>query len=397
MEMMKAVADVESVPEIKARRIPSPKIKNVDNFKISSKKAKVPSKAPKIPKIPKGSVHSKAKVHTSKDDELFHVIGNPVKMSDEPVADDERQPKKSSKKKKNKKKNKKSNKKKWDDASSDGSFSVSSYGGSYLGSLGSLGSFDPNDDLSDSERSFGSGSSFEGRQHYTARKRKEEIMQEKIEMLTRISNMSRMGFTATRKWSMKDELDEIRFECYRMTRENNSRKAVKNMQHMLITAATIVEFANSIVNPFNLKLQGFSKNLMLTVSDYDDSLEELHHKWSGRTSVGPELTVLFTFVTSAIFHHAGNVMSSPNDSSEQSAPKSRGPDMSSMLGLFSNMMPKTSVPKMPPKTSGPVASESSSASESKESTSDSKKRRPMKGPSGAGVPFANIMPSLQIP
>lgn len=355
--MMKAVRDVESALEVKPRRIPSPRIKNVDNF-ISKSKSKV--------KEPKGKGEA----------DLFHVIGNPQKMSDEPL-----QPK-TKKKKKDKSKPKSKKSKNTNYASSDGSFSVSSYGGGSLGSLSIGGSFESNDSL-DSDVS---GSSFEGRQNYTRKKRKEEIMQEKIEMLTRISNMSRMGFTATRKWSMKDDIDEIRFECYRMTRENNSRKSVKNMQHMLITAATIVEFANSIVNPFNLKLQGFSKNLMLTVSDYDDSLEELHHKWSGRTAVGPEMTVLFTFVTSAIFHHAGNVMStSPNEST----PPSKGPDMSSVFGLFSNMMPKTSVP-----TPKPVPPQSNV---NNVNNANSKRRRPMKGPSGAAMPFANIIPSMQVP
>lgn len=353
MEMMKAVRDVESVADIEPHRLPSPKNKK----KTSSKKV-----------ASKGSKKTKPK-----DVDLFQVIGNPLKMSDEPTSEAGEKKKKKKEKKQNK------SKKKATYASSDGSFSLSSYG-SLGGSVCS--SFESNEG-SDSDCS---GSSFEGRERYTRNKRKEEIMQEKIEMLTRISNMSRMGFTATRKWSMKDDIDDIRFECYRMTRENNSRKSVKNMQHMLITAATIVEFANSIVNPFNLKLEGFSKNLMLTVSDYDDSLEELHHKWSGKTSVGPEMTVLFTFVTSAIFHHAGNVMSTPGGGTpggqQARASTSKGPDMSSVFGLFSNMMPKP--PKSTRTTTPPVST-------------DKSKRRPMKGPGGAGIPFANLIPSMQVP
>ena len=373
-EIMKAVADVEAVPDIKPHRIPSPR--NPRNPKAETKK--MSGRAKKGKGLKKGEV------------DIFHVIGNPVKMSDEPLEN----PPKNRKAKKGKKKGPKKFKNEY---SSDGSFSLSSYGGgSFAGSMASLGSYEDSEfasQYSGSDMGVESSSSFEGRQKFTRKKRKEEIMQEKIEMLTRISNMSRMGFTATKKWSMKDDIDEIRFECYRMTRENNSRKSVKNMQHMLITAATIVEFANSLVNPFNLKLQGFSKNLMLTVSDYDDSLEELHHKWSGRTSVGPEMTVLFTFVTSAIFHHAGNVMSSPGDqprSGQQS--NSRGPDMSSVLGLFSNMMPKTSVPSKPSNnTNNNVEEESCNNSNP---NPNPKKRRPMKGPSPS---FANLLPSMQVP
>lgn len=376
-EMMKAVADVEAVPEIKPHRIPSPRIKN------ETKNGKATGR------IKKGKGLKKEEV------DIFHVIGNPVKMSDEPldIAPKGRKSKKGKKHGKSKHKYSKP-------YSSDGSFSLSSYGGgSFVGSMASLGSYEDSEFGSQytggSVRSLESSSSFDGRQKFTRKKRKEEILQEKIEMLTRISNMSRMGFTATKKWSMKDDIDEIRFECYRMTRENNSRKSVKNMQHMLITAATIVEFANSLVNPFNLKLQGFSKNLMLTVSDYDDRLEELHHKWSGRTSVGPEMAVLFTFVTSAIFHHAGNVMSSPGDQqASRSESKSRGPDMSSVLGLFSNMMPKTSVPSKPSAADNDADNIADSTSST--STPGSKKRRPMKGPSG-GASLANLIPSMQVP
>lgn len=83
-------------------------------------------------------------------------------------------------------------------------------------------------------------------------------MQENIEMLTRISNMSKHGFTATKKWSLRDDIDEIRFECHRMTRKSNSKKSVESVQYILITVATIVELANSVVNPFNLRFQDFS-------------------------------------------------------------------------------------------------------------------------------------------
>jgi hypothetical protein len=382
-EIMKAVADVEAVPEIKPRKVPSPKKPITGGISIVDKKPK-----------------AKKKVQEKEENsELFRVIGNPNKMSDEPVKPEK---KKDKKKKKTKKKSKRKMKNKEavddedeDEAFSSGSFSVSSYGSdnsfmsggneSLVGGGSSHGSDDKDSDFDDdSESEFGNQKS-----RRTVEKRKEEIMQEKIEMLTRISNMSRMGFTTTKKWSMKDDIDDIRFECYRMTRENNSRKSVKNMQHMLITAATIVEFANSFVNPFNLKLQGFSKNLMLTVSDYDDSLEEIHHKWSGRTAVGPEMTVLFTFVTSAIFHHAGNVMNAPSEQ-KQGNNTSKGPDMSSVLGLFSNMMPRptTAQKKSNTSTSNPISTNNDQ--------SPRKHRRPMKGPSG-GPSLNNILPSMHVP
>ena len=61
------------------------------------------------------------------------------------------------------------------------------------------------------------------------KKRKEELLHEKVEMLTRIANLSKNGFTTTKQWDVKDDIDEIRYECYRMQRESNSKKSMKIM------------------------------------------------------------------------------------------------------------------------------------------------------------------------
>lgn len=315
-----------------------------------------------------------AKSDVAHNDDLFRVISNPQKMLDKPRIPGKKDSKKKEKKKRGSSVHSMSS---LSDYSSDNEM-PSSLG---LGSLASQGSMMEGMEFQDEGMSPSQADydSAVGRHQYSRQKRKDELMQEKIEMLTRISKMSKQGFAATRKWSMRDDIDEIRFECYRMTRENNSKKAVKNMQHGLITLATILEFANNMINPFNLKLQGFSRNMMLTVSDYDDSLEAIHHKWSGRTSIGPELTVLFTFATSAVFHHAGNV-SSTNNPPTSREPKPVGGmglgDMSSMLGMLSNLMPKTpAVPSAQPAAGQAQSSPPSTVAE------EPKKRRSMRGPS----------------
>ena len=204
-------------------------------------------------------------------------------------------------------------------------------------------------------------------------------------MLTRISNLSKKGISARKKFNMNDDIDDIRFECYRMTREKNSQKAVKSMQQMLISAATFIEFGNMMFDPFNLKLNGFSKNMLLTVSDYDDSLEEIHHKWSGKTAVGPEMMVLFSFITSAIFHHAGNTTTS-------STTKSSGSSGSSFMNLFSSMMPGKPKAEAPEKPVAPVKKDT--VNESNNVSDAPKKRKTMKGPSAS--PFAGLVSNMKI-
>jgi len=372
MDIMKSIADVEAGPIVPPRSISS---KNVDKISISNiKNLPFPDKK-SLPKKTKKSKKLKSPPPPDgKGLDMFKSIGNPAKMADEPAIINH--PSKS-----------KNRGRKSRSVSSMGSDSSMSSMGGFSGgsSSGSSGS------RSGSDRSDISGSSsYADREEFTKQRRKEEIMQEKIEMLTRISKMSNEGFTTTKKWTLKDDIDEIRFECYRMTRENNSRKSVKKMQHILISVATMIEFANGMVNPFNLKLQGFSQNMMLTVSDYDDSLEELHHKWSGRTSFGPEMTIMMTFVSSAIFQHAGNCASTPSQPTSSAPPqKTSGKDMSSVLGMFSNMMPK---PKPVP-VRKPV--ETPTEPDDTEPVIEiPKKRRTMKGPS-ANI-LENLSPSMTV-
>lgn len=289
--------------------------------------------------------------------DLYEAIGNPDKMTSSPVTNTEEQ---------------------GDDEA--GSISDLSFDSRSLSSAGGT-SVDSNDT---SEEVKSDVPDVSNNKKYAMKRRQEEVAQEKIELLSRISRLSHEGFTATKKWSLKDDLDDVRFECYRMTRESNTRKSLKTMQHILITIATVIEFANSAVNPFNLRLDGFSKNLMLTVSDYDDSLEQLHHKWSGRTSVGPEMTLLFTFVTSAIFHHAGNVMTGTTSTT---TPGPRKPDVSSLLSLFSKFATSNPKPKPKPKPE----------SETETKPIPKATRRSMKGPSSSTNPFVSQIPSMKLP
>lgn len=322
--------------------------------------------------------HPVGELDAGADDDLFRVISNPQKMLSNPRRE------KGAKKRKKKKRDVYSvhSMSSFSEYSSDAR-PPSSIG---IGSLCSHPSF-----IGQMEDADGSEAECDiagGGQRSARVLRREEIIQEKIEMLSRISKMSKQGYAATKKWGMRDDIDDIRFECYRMTRENNSKRAVKHMQHGLITLATILEFANNLINPFNLKLQGFSRSMMLTVSDYDDSLEAIHHKWSGRTSMGPELTVLFTFATSAVFHHAGNVSNNASASDQPPRqPKSVGGtglgDMSSMLGLFSSLMSKGA--QQPKTTVSEVETETQPSQRAEQA--GRKGRRSMRGPS---IPVASM-------
>jgi hypothetical protein len=142
------------------------------------------------------------------------------------------------------------------------------------------------------------------------RKKKEDAMREKVELITRITNLNKLGFSATRKFSIRDDLDEIRYEFYRLQRENNVKKSMKTMQKILISITTAVEMLNNHFDPFNFKLDGLSKSIMLSIDDFTDVFEQLYDKYSGKSKVAPELQLVFALCSAAVFHHAGNCIKS---------------------------------------------------------------------------------------
>ncbi len=227
------------------------------------------------------------------------------------------------------------------------------------------------------------------------KKRKEELLHEKVEMLTRIINLSKNGFTATKEWDVKDDIDEIRYECYRMQRESNSKKSIKIMRRVLVTITTLVETGNSYFNPFNLRLDGFSESMMLNLDDYDDCFEQIHHKYSGRSSVGPEMQILFTFMSAAIFHHAGNAIGGGRGGGGSEKKKSSVSPMSSVMSMMGMLNRNKSTPvasSFPTPRSAPpprnANHQSPAPNQSNDGANDTSKprRKTMRGPGASSMP-----------
>lgn len=266
------------------------------------------------------------------------------------------------------------------------SVSTSSSNCSSISSVSSRSST-PSDSVSSALSGSRSSAGSSGKIAREKKKRKEELLHEKVEMLTRITNLSKNGFTVTKEWNIKDDIDEIRYECYRMQRESNSKKSIKIMRRVLVTITTLVETGNAYFNPFNLRLEGFSESMMLNLDDYDDCFEQIHHKYSGRSSVGPEMQIMFTFMSAAIFHHAGNAIgrSRGGDSTEKRKP---GPSpmssVMSMMGMLNSANSASSKNYPIPRSTPPRKDHPSPDSNTPES--DKPKRKTMRGPGTSSIP-----------
>jgi hypothetical protein len=94
------------------------------------------------------------------------------------------------------------------------------------------------------------------------------------------------------------------------------------MNKILISTTTLIEMGNKKFNPFNMNLDGFSRSIMMTASDFDDIFEQIHHKYSAKSRVPPEIQLVFAFSSAAIFHHAGNCVKS-TDSDKKTEEKKK--------------------------------------------------------------------------
>ena len=351
-----------------------------------------PPPPPPMPPIPL--------VKPDTNSQLFGTLVNSLKTG--PVGQTDLAAKKNTKSKQKKKKKK-------GYASSSSSSSVPSVSTSSSSpssiSSGSSQSSSPSDLVSSgSSGSFSSAANSKKLARET-KKRKDELLHEKVEMLTRIANLSKNGFATTKSWDVKDDIDEIRYECYRMQRESNSKKSIKIMRRVLVTITTLVETGNSYFNPFNLRLDGFSESMMLNLDDYDDCFEQIHHKYSGRSSVGPEMQILFTFMSAAIFHHAGNAIGqNRNGSSSNMKKSSSASPMSSVMSMIGMLNPKRapSVSNYPVPRSTPPPREAT-GSVTPVSESDRPKRKTMRGPGASSIPESILgnknqtTPSMTLP
>ena len=137
--------------------------------------------------------------------------------------------------------------------------------------------------------------------------------EEKYELLGRLQYViDEKGFKPFRMLGPDDTLEDIRYEVFRANREMAKKRNVKMMQKALVTVGAGVEMMNSWYNPLNLRLDGFSKSLLLGIREYDEVLEELHWKYCDAVAMPPEMKLAMTFGSSLWFFHISNHSTTPS-------------------------------------------------------------------------------------
>ena len=134
----------------------------------------------------------------------------------------------------------------------------------------------------------------------------EDIQKEKQNLLFELERLQKAGFTPSKRYSMASTYEEMKFERDRLKRMRDVERSIKFSRKMLIGFAGGVEYLNKTFNPADLKLNGWSENIMENVNDYDEVFEELHDKYSDSVKMPPELKLVMMVAGSGFMFHMTN-------------------------------------------------------------------------------------------
>ena len=139
-------------------------------------------------------------------------------------------------------------------------------------------------------------------------KTKEELLKEKFQYLRKLEALEAKGITLSRRYSMDSSLDEMRGEYEYILAEKERKNAVQFQGKVLTTLITGLEFLNNKMDPFDIKLDGWSEQISENLEDYDDLFGELHEKYKSKAKMAPELKLMFQLAASGMMIHMTNTM-----------------------------------------------------------------------------------------
>jgi len=171
----------------------------------------------------------------------------------------------------------------------------------------------------------------------------EEKQKLKQDLLIKIQALEKKGFEFSKKFNMTSNYDDMEFEYLKVKKFIETQAGIKFARRCLMACVTGIEFLNKKFDPFNVKLEGWSENVMESVDDYDNIFEKLHEKYSSKAEMAPEIELLLTLGGSAFMFHLTNSLLKGNVMSNVVA--QNNPNfMASMMGAMSNGMKEMAKP-----------------------------------------------------
>ena len=136
----------------------------------------------------------------------------------------------------------------------------------------------------------------------------QEIKNEKIELIYKFKRLESQGVRTTMNYTMNSNLDDMRNEYMKVRNQREIENSIKFQRKMLMAFVTGIEFLNNKVDPFSIKLDGWSESMSDSINDYDEVFEELYEKYGGGGEMAPELRLIMMVGGSAFMFHLTNTL-----------------------------------------------------------------------------------------
>lgn len=147
-------------------------------------------------------------------------------------------------------------------------------------------------------------SSIVKKKSYDPEKRRNNEINEKKEILYQLDRLESKGYKLPFKFNMGSDLEEMKMEYNRITREKELDASVRFQQKMMMAFVSGAEYMNTRYDPFTIKLDGWSEQVNENINDFDDIFEELHYKYkSAGKKMAPELRLMISLSGSAFMFH----------------------------------------------------------------------------------------------
>jgi hypothetical protein len=173
----------------------------------------------------------------------------------------------------------------------------------------------------------------------------EERQKLKQELLIKIQALEKKGIEFSKKFNMTSSYDEMLFEYNKIKHYIESQAAIKFSRRCLMACVTGLEFLNKKFDPFSIKLEGWSENVMESIDDYDNIFEKLHEKYASRAEIAPEIELLLTLGGSAfMFHLTNSLFKSPSIGGTSPIAQNNPNFLANMMSAMSQGMKEAAKP-----------------------------------------------------
>lgn len=128
----------------------------------------------------------------------------------------------------------------------------------------------------------------------------------KQELMYKLIRLEKSGYQLSRRLTMASSYDDLLFEFRRLNKQRGVESSIKFYRKIMMLFVSGTEKLNHKFNPLDIKLDGWSENMMENINDYDEVFEELHEKYSGSVQMPPELKLFLMVAGSGFMFHLTN-------------------------------------------------------------------------------------------